>query len=345
MNGHDIIVIGGSAGALRPLEKILASLPANLPATVFVCLHVAPYAGTGTLDRLCTVTAMRATVASDGSPFGSGEVLFAPPDHHLVVKPGHVRVVRTPRENLWRPSIDVLFRSAAIAFGPRVIGTILSGALDDGSAGLLAVKRCGGLAVVQSPGDAEAGSMPESAIHNVAVDHVLDAGSIAPALERLTSEVPSPMGSTPEDLVLEARFAETGLTSAPVNQELGHLSEFTCSECEGPLWERHDQMLRYRCLTGHALTARSLEEGLNRNLDEALWAAIRQFEQRANLCSRMAADERAHGRARTATNYEERAAEARGHAETLRAILRDATRPPAATTPAPFHQGELSANT
>jgi two-component system chemotaxis response regulator CheB len=342
MNGHDIIVVGGSAGALRPLDSILPSLPANLPATVFVVLHVAPHAGTGLLDRLCRLPAMKASVASDGASFGNGEILFAPPDHHLIVKSGHVRVVRSARENLWRPSIDVLFRSAAVAYGPRVVGTLLSGALDDGTAGLLAVKRCGGLAVVQSPADAEVGSMPESAIRNVQVDQVLDGEAIASALSQLAREPPSPIARIPDDLVLESRFAETGVTSAQSNQALGDLSEFTCSECSGPLWEQHGQMLRYRCLTGHALSARSLEEGLSRNLDEALWAAIRQFEQRANLCSKLAADERTRRRALTAENYEERAAEARGHAAALRRILHEAARRPGATTPAPLQPRELS---
>jgi two-component system chemotaxis response regulator CheB len=325
--GHDIIVIGGSAGSFRPLEQILASLPANLPATTFVVVHMAPYAGSGILEHLGKLTSLKASIGSDGAEFGAGEVIFAPPDHHLVVKPGHVRVKHTPRENLWRPSVDVLFRSAAVAYGSRVTGVILSGALDDGSAGLSAIKRCGGISIVQSPADAQVPSMPESAVRNTTVDHVLDAVAIAPALERLSREAPSRGVSIPDDLVLEAQFAERGSSSAEANQALGELSEFTCSECSGPLWKRNGDMLRYRCLTGHALTAQSLDEGLNRNLDGALWAAIRQFEQRANLCGKMAADERQSGRARTAARYAEREREARKFAQTLRSMLHHATAP------------------
>jgi two-component system chemotaxis response regulator CheB len=326
---HNIIVIGGSAGALRPLERILASLPAGLPAAVFVVLHIAPYAGDGILERLCRLSSLKASIGSDGAAFGPGEIVFAPPDHHLVVKPGHVCVKRTPRENLWRPSVDVLFRSAAVAYGPRVTAVILSGALDDGSAGLSAVKRCGGMAIVQSPAEADVASMPESAIRNAAVDHVLETAAIAPALERLSRKEPLPEVRIPDDLVLEAQFAESGQPSAEANQALGELSEFTCSECSGPLWKRNGEMLRYRCLTGHAMGAQSLEEGLNRNLDAALWAAIRQFEQRANLCSKMAADERAKGRALTAAVYDEREREARDFAKSLRNMLHEATRQPA----------------
>jgi two-component system chemotaxis response regulator CheB len=242
------------------------------------------------------------------------------------VKPAHVRAARTPRENLWRPSIDVLFRSAAVAHGSRVTGVILSGALDDGAAGLAAVKRCGGIAIVQSPRDAEVPSMPESAILNAPVDHVLVTDQIAATLERLAREPPRAAAPIPDDLVLEAQFAESGEGSLEVNQKLGQLSEFTCSECSGPLWKRNGEMLRYRCLTGHAMTARSLEEGLTRNLDGALWAAIRQFEQRANLCNKMAADERSRGRELTAGVYDEREREAREHARTMRQMLHDATR-------------------
>ena len=323
-----IIVIGGSAGAMRPLENILASLPANLPAAVFVVLHLAPYAGREILDHLCGLSAVKARVAGDGDSFSEGEVILAPPDHHLIVKPAQLRVMRTPRENLWRPSVDVLFRSAAVAHGSAVIGVILSGALDDGSAGLAAVKRCGGLALVQSPANAQVASMPDAAIRNAPVDQVLDADAIAPALERLCRDAPAPAVSIPADLVLEAQFAETGKPSAEINQMLGEPTEFTCSECAGPLWKRHGDMIRYRCMTGHALTARALDEGLNRNLDAALWAAIRQFEQRANLCAQMAADERSRSRTRSATAYEEREVEARGYARTLRSMLQEATQQP-----------------
>jgi two-component system, chemotaxis family, protein-glutamate methylesterase/glutaminase len=339
-NRQNIIVIGGSAGALEPLERILGSLPASLPAAVFVVLHIAPYAGRGIFDRVCAASPMRAGVGSDGAPFIDGDVILAPPDHHLIVKSGHVRVTRGPRENLWRPSIDVLFRSAAVAYGSRVIGVILSGALDDGSAGLSAVKRCGGRAIVQTPADAEVTEMPLSAIRNVQVDHVLDAGAIASCIRQLAHAAPAHAIAIPQDLVLETQFAETALSSAAANQALGDLTEFTCAECAGPLWKRHGDMLRYRCMTGHALTARSLDEGLNRNLDAALWAAIRQFEQRANLCGKIAADERARGRARAASSYEEREHEARGYAQTLRRMLEAATRQPEATPPSRLQQAE-----
>jgi two-component system chemotaxis response regulator CheB len=294
---------------------------------------VAPYGGTGLFDDLAQLTPMKAVVGEDGAPLEKSRIVFAPPDHHLIVKSDHVRVARTPRENLWRPSVDVLFRSAAIAHDSQVTGVILSGALDDGSAGLAAVKRCGGVAIVQSPKDASVASMPESAMRNAQVDHVLDADAIAPMLVKLASGTTHRHVAIPEDLVLEARFAETGQPSLEISNALGELSEFTCSECAGPLWKRNDDMLRYRCLTGHALTARSLDEGLTRNLDGALWAAIRQFEQRANLCAQMAIDERAHGREYSASVYMEREREARAHAQSIRLMLQGERHPQGGANP------------
>jgi two-component system chemotaxis response regulator CheB len=320
-NGHDIIVIGGSAGALGPLKVILSELPADFPGAVLVVLHLSPHAGTGLPSALNALTPLNVTFASDRAPIGYGHVSMAPPDYHLVVKTGHVLLTHAPRENLWRPAIDVLFRSAAVAYGPRVVGVVLSGALDDGSAGLSAVKRCGGVAIAQSPDDARVPDMPESAIRNVTVDHVLTASEIADKIQQLSSEAPASTMDIPHDLVLEAQVAETGVSSYELNQSLGELSEFTCSECAGPLWRRDGSMLRFRCLTGHALTARNLDEGLSGNLDSALWAAIRQFEQRANLYLKQAAVEDERGRGSTSASYRARADEVRAHANALRNVL------------------------
>jgi two-component system chemotaxis response regulator CheB len=326
VNGHDIIVIGGSAGSFDPLRHVLADLAADLPVTVFIVVHVHPTAGRGLVDALRIPRSWKARLAEDGAPIEHGRIMIAPPDHHLIVKRGQVRVTQGPRENLWRPSIDVLFRSAAVAYGSRVAGIVLSGALDDGSAGLAAIKRCGGTAIAQDPVDARVPDMPESAIRNTKIDYILKSHEIAPRIGALASQATVPSPDIPRDLVLEAQIAETGNSSVELNQSLGELSEFTCTDCSGPLWKRNEGMLRYRCLTGHALTARALDEGLNRTLDSALWAAIRQFEQRANLYDKLAGDETARGRSLTGANYQDRASEARGHAQALRQMLMSATR-------------------
>src|SRR4051812_33241997 len=172
MQSHDIIVIGASAGGVETLKQLVAGLPAELPAAVFVVLHVTPN-GPGYLPRILEKAGpLPVCSPKDGDGIANGRIYVAPPDHHMLVEPGRLRVVRGPKENRHRPAVDPLFRSAAWAYGPRVIGVVLSGTLDDGAAGLWAIKSCGGVAVVQDPEDALFGEMPASALACVDADHV-----------------------------------------------------------------------------------------------------------------------------------------------------------------------------
>jgi two-component system, chemotaxis family, protein-glutamate methylesterase/glutaminase len=321
MHARDIIVIGGSAGALPPLLTITAQLPIGLRASIFVVLHRSP----DSIDMLGSLLGKNTHLAVgscvDGHPLESGMIYVAPPDRHLIVKENHIRITKGPRENQWRPSIDVLFRSAAVAFGPRVTAILLSGALDDGSAGLSAVRRCGGTTIVQEPSDAEVRDMPESAIRNTRIDHVVPAQHMATLIARIAAE-PAPLAEPiPEELILEAQIAEGGHTSLDIQNRLGSLTPLTCTDCGGPLWQQHSEVLRFRCLTGHALSARALEKGLDENLDLALWAAVRQFEQRANLQLAMAEDSERKGRSHLTLRQRERASESKVHADALRGLL------------------------
>ncbi|MDP9050928.1 MAG: hypothetical protein M3O31_09460 [Acidobacteriota bacterium] len=197
----------------------------------------------------------------------------------------------------------------------------LSGALDDGSAGISAIKRCGGIAIVQAPADALVGDMPTSAIRAGGIDHVVAAQEIASVIKHIVEQPGVVATSIPDDLKLEAQIAETGRSSVELENRIGDLSPFTCPDCGGPLWKQRHDGLRYRCLTGHALSCNSLEKGLNENVDAALWAAIRQFEQRANLLQAMAQEEENKGRQRTAASQRDREADARSHADVLRQLL------------------------
>src|SRR5437660_7226310 len=188
MPNHDIIVVGASAGGVEALRALVAKLPKDLPAAILVVLHVAPD-HKSMLPRLLTGAGpIPAAHAKGGEALGPGRIYVAPPDHHLVVDDGVVRLTRSPREGGHRPAVDTLFRTAARFHGTRVIGVVLSGALDDGTAGLVAVKQRGGLAVVQDPRDALCGDMPRSAMENVAVDHCLPAAEIGSLISRLTRE-------------------------------------------------------------------------------------------------------------------------------------------------------------
>jgi two-component system chemotaxis response regulator CheB len=321
MHKHDIIVIGGSAGALDPLRRMVAELPSELAASLFVVLHRPAYLDDMLRNLLSGSSKLPVRMPSDGEELESGTVYIAPPDHHLILKEDYMRLTRGPRENQWRPAIDVLFRSAAVVYGPRVVGVILSGALDDGSAGLAAVKRCGGIAIVQAPADAAVSEMPGSAIRNASVDHIVPAQQLAPIIQRIAGQPSAPAQEIPAELLLEAQIAEGRRTSVDLQNSLGELTPFTCVDCGGPLWRQRGDGLRFRCLTGHALSAHSLERGLDQNLEAAIWAAIRQFEQRTNLQRAMAEGEERKGRSIVASNYRDRASEAQSHAKTLRQLL------------------------
>ena len=188
MPGHDIILIGASAGGVQALSAVVGGLPKELPAAVFVVLHIAPYGRSAMPAILARAGALPATQAEDGEPIEPGRVYVAPADHHLMLEPGLVRLSRAPAENGQRPSVDVLFRSAAQTYGPRCIGVVLTGNLGDGAAGLAEVKKHGGLAVVQDPDEADYPSMPRSALHNVEVDHVSPLAGIAPLLVELARD-------------------------------------------------------------------------------------------------------------------------------------------------------------
>jgi two-component system chemotaxis response regulator CheB len=260
--------------------------------------------------------------AQNGEAIQRGVIYVAPPDQHLLVHKDHVRVSRGPKENRMRPAIDPLFRSAAAAYGSRVIGVVLTGLLDDGTAGLLAVKRCGGMAVVQHPEDAMFSDMPTSALANVEVDYCLPLAGMGKLLTKLAHETAGRAGEAPKDIVVEAKMAETIQSAIPNEEELGTPAPYGCPECGGPMWElRNDGLRRYRCHVGHAFTPRALLADQDEALEKALWIALRTLEERANMLASLARDEREKGRHQSARIYAERAAESKTHAQSLSALL------------------------
>jgi two-component system, chemotaxis family, protein-glutamate methylesterase/glutaminase len=205
---RDIVVIGASAGGIEALKAIVGSLPAEFPAAVIVVVHVSPTSPGLLPGILRRQSALPVEHAEDGMALEAGRIRVAPPDHHVVLHADGIRLTRGARENMARPSVDALFRSAAVSFGPRVIGVVLTGSLDDGTAGLSAIKRCGGTAVVQDPEDAEFPSMPRSALLNVKVDHRVPLSGIAPLLTRLAGGDVQPAEPAPAAVALEDRISE-----------------------------------------------------------------------------------------------------------------------------------------
>ena len=321
-----LIVVGASAGGMPALVQLVGQLPAGLSAAVLVVQHFAPDSdGQQLVSRLARATALPCRLARHGEPLAAGTLYLAPPDHHLLAKDGdvpHLLVTQGPRENSYRPSVDALFRSAAVAFGPAVVGVVLTGMLHDGTAGLEFVKRCGGLAVVQDPAEAQYPSMPETALRHVPIDYVVPVALMGPLLAEITrGVVPKPTAVViPDDLRHEAAIAErvVGDGSTAAAEALGTLVPHICPGCGGPLWEMaHGQVPRYRCHTGHAYTAEALLLESQQRVEETLWVALRMMEERKNLLASMAS----RGPGLYATQQTERIAELQKHANRLREFL------------------------
>jgi two-component system chemotaxis response regulator CheB len=314
-----IVVIGGSAGAFRALEIILPSLPADLHAAICIVLHMQP-SGESWLPRRLSSFSKLPMSAPDDEPIRGTHVYTAIPDRHLVVKEDRVISTHGPRENLWRPAIDVLFRSAAVTHSTRVIGVLLSGELDDGTAGLQAIARCGGTTIVQRPADAEYPAMPEVALANARIDHSVNADEIGPLISRLISTPPTEPPPIPDELRDEVRMAEDLSEVLTSDFSSESPSGFTCPECAGPLWRRGEGESAFRCLIGHAYQLGSLLQAHDSDLDRTLWAAIRSFEQRANIAQMMSDQAKGRGFQRRSEMHALRAEEARSHAMRLRQL-------------------------
>jgi two-component system chemotaxis response regulator CheB len=322
MTGRDIIVIGGSTGGIPALFELIRGLGADLPAALFVVIHTSrdnPGALAGILDRK---TELIVALAKDREPIRHGRIYVAPPDHHLLLKPGFVRVVRGPQENSFRPAVDPLFRTAAKAYGPRVVGVVLSGALDDGTHGLMLVKKHGGIAIVQSPEEAVVPNMPLSAVRNVEVNHILPAAEIGPHIERLVAEPLKEPFDMPRPEDIPPDVTESGPDNGKLADLQGPPSVFSCPECGGSLWEIQEGSLpRYRCHVGHGYSAESLVEEQSNGLEAALWTGLRALEDKAELCRRMADRARRGNLVEMAQLYDRREYDARWRASLIRKVL------------------------
>jgi two-component system, chemotaxis family, protein-glutamate methylesterase/glutaminase len=289
MAGHDIVVIGGSAGGIEALKRVCEGLPRNFPAAVFVVIHISPRSRSVMPELLSRAGHLPARHPVDGELICRGHIYVAPPDMHMLLQPGHIILRRGPHENRTRPAIDPLFRSAAIAYRSRVIGVVLSGLLDDGSAGLLAIKACGGVCIVQQPDDAMWPEMPRNALAHDHVDHCVPAAKLPALLTRLVQESPDVMPPIPHHLILEASIAaqETPHMVAETVQ-LGRPSRISCPQCGGVLNEVSEEgSTRFRCQIGHAFTAETLVAAQDDELERALESALRMHRERMALFRRM----------------------------------------------------------
>jgi two-component system, chemotaxis family, protein-glutamate methylesterase/glutaminase len=322
-NGHGVIVIGASAGGVEPLRNIAAGLPEDFDSTLFVVLHLPP-GGTSVLPTILERAGeLSASHPVDGEKIRSGHIYVAPPDNHMLIDDGLVRLARGPRENGHRPAIDPLFRSAARSHGAGVIGVILSGVLDDGTAGLAAVKTAGGRTVVQDPQDALYGAMPESAIAYVHPEHVVKADAMASLLSVLAVQARDEASSAPADpeAVLQESFVASDRAASDAPQP-GEPSGFTCPECNGALWEADEVgVARFRCRTGHQFSLETLLAAQSDSIEAALWSGVRALEERAAMLRRIAQRLSSRGSRSPAFRYARQADQGIQHALALRHAL------------------------
>lgn len=324
---RNIVVIGASAGGVEALRAILARLPCDSSASFFVVLHMPSHSPSQLDSVLQAVTRMRVHVASDSQHILPDTVYVAPPDRHLILEHDRMRLTRGPRECRARPAIDVLFRSAALAFGPRVIGVVLSGSLDDGTAGLWQIKDRQGLAFVQDPGEAMYRAMPDSAIRHVQVDCIATievlADTIASELAACVA-LPAPPAARPTQQV-EALIAMEGNGLRAGVMDLGKMSQYTCPECHGVLVQIEEgKLVRFRCHTGHAYSFRSLLAEVNHAVEARLWDTVRAAEERILILQQLAAIAEAGGHSDEATSLRSKADLAEEKCRPLRALVLDA---------------------
>jgi two-component system, chemotaxis family, protein-glutamate methylesterase/glutaminase len=292
MKNRDIIVIGGSAGATAPLKNLLGRLSPDLPAAVLIALHI-PSHGIGTLSSVASAAGPLPVIeAETGVRIEDGRVYLAAPDRHLLVQDGRILLGRGPRENMVRPAIDALFRSAALHYGPRVIGVLLSGFLSDGAAGLNAIKRCGGMTLVQDPDEAIADEMPRRALEATTVDLCVPSARIGDVLSDLAREAPGTTLPIPPEIALEVEIAAGGRIGSDRLGNIASPTSLICPSCGGVLSKLNvGNPSRFRCQLGHAFAADTLAGEQESRVDEPLRVALRLIEERAELAQRKA-DER-----------------------------------------------------
>lgn len=325
MAKRDIVVIGASAGGVEAVSRLVAALPRDLPAAVFVTLHY-PRNAVSVLPRILSrAGTLEAVHPTDGEAILPGRIYVAPPDWHLVVGRGHIHLVRGPTENGNRPAVDPMFRSAAIAHGARVVGIVVSGNLDDGTAGLFAIRRRGGVGIAQDPDEALFPSMPRSAVEHGVANHVVPIFGMPALLESLLAEDISidAEAQVPDDARKETDFSRFDIQA--IEDEAGHPgdpSPFSCPDCGGVLWAiQDDDLARYRCRVGHAWTQDGLLMQQTETVDTALWTALRALEENASLHRNMAKRASARGSHDLVRRFEENAEVSERRAHVIRQAL------------------------
>ncbi len=330
MPDRDIVVVGGSAGAVSALQRLAGSLPVGLPAALFVVVHFPGNARSALPDILNRAGPLPAHHAVDGEEIVPGQIYVAPPNFHLLVQDSRVGLSLGPKENGVRPAIDPLFRSAALAYGERVVGVVLSGTLADGSAGLAIIKQHGGLAVVQDPEEAEYPDMPTNALESITVDYTLPARGIGRKLAELAGQSSERRGTERSGHMAENTQRQVDLPTlddaVARSAVLSTPSGIACPACGGAMWEKVEAgVTQYRCYFGHNYALANLLASQWDVLEGALWTAARSLQERAALLRRLADQAEGRPSTRTRQEFRSRAEELEQQASTIRQILERAS--------------------
>ncbi len=317
---RELVAVGASAGGVEALRELVAGLPPEFPASILVVMHVLP-TGTSMLPAiLARAGRLPASAARHGEQLERGHIYVAPPDHHLLVRDGYVEISHGPRENGHRPALDPLFRSVARTYGERAIGVVLSGTLDDGSAGLRILRERGGATIAQDPEEALYPGMPQSAIDHGAVEHVVKISEMADLVGALIDKPVERNGSPPDER--PPAPGPTLDTAEKGDRSAGDLTPLTCPECGGALWEHQEgDLIRFRCHVGHAYSPESMQTEQGRALEAALWSALRSLQEREALFRRMAARGGTTLTPATAARFRTKAEEVAAHADAIRRTI------------------------
>lgn len=320
---RNIIVIGASAGGIPAVNTAISELRSDMDLAVIVVIHVSRKSNSQNIAKTFQRNSgLAARVAENGMMIQKGNLYVAPPEHQLMVKDDRLILTAGPHENKYRPSIDVLFRSAAVYYRNRTIGIILTGLFEDGTSGMYAIKNCGGICIVQNPEEAEYSDMPRSVINRINVDYTLRLQQIPSRIETIINHPLPPEISIPREIGIEAELTEKMMTDINEIKKIADPSDFTCPDCGGGLWAiKNDPVRRYRCHTGHVFTENKLYDLQDGNIEESLWVAIRMLEEKENLLLLMARRDHDDGKTERSSFHEERIAGIRKHIDRLRSFL------------------------
>jgi two-component system chemotaxis response regulator CheB len=317
-----IVVMGASSGGLAALSEIVRQLDEKMDAAFFVVLHLSKTAISDyLLHRLQPLTKLTCLIARDKMPIQRGHLYIAPPNEHLILIKNQIVVGFGPEENFWRPSIDVLFRSAAAAYNSSVVGIILTGFLSDGTSGMQAVKKSGGTTIAQDPNQAEAPDMPLSVLNNMEVDHIVKLDQVGDLLSKIFERDP-PEAVVPSDVAAEASIAEKMVVGIENTRNLGEQSLYTCPDCGGTLFKMNNGAdSRFRCFTGHVYNEHELLILQSHNIESTIWVAVRMMEERKNLYTKIAKGHLNKGHSQLGSSYQQSADDLSKHIEALKGIL------------------------